>query len=154
MKKFTAFIKSAGISVWLCIAAVLLGLAGTIIFAVTNGTVGYPVANGALGIVLGFAAAVVLAVSLWMSAKFGSASLAVASSRLVALVLFFLDIAFLVISRAELASALFTWDSHNQVGWDTLYVSIAGVAMYILSSLCLIVGAFLGNDCKGRESAG
>lgn len=148
MKKFFEIIKSAGVASYLCIAAALFGLAGTIIFSVTNSTAGYAVANGGIGIALGFVAVAVLVVSIFLPQKFKADLIVVAVLRLVAMVLFFLDISLLVLSRAELASALLTWDSHNQVGWNTLYVSIAGVAMFIISSLCIIVGAFFGKGSK------
>ncbi len=139
------FIKKGGIPFYLTAAAGVLALVGAILFAVTNATAGFAVMSGALGIALGFIAVAAIAGCAYCTAKFGSQHFITAAVKLVALVLLFASFGILLSDRVGLASSLFTWDSHNEVGWSAFYVSITSVVFVIVSVITLIVGSFLDN---------
>ena len=139
-------IKKAGITFWFNAVAAVLSLVALILFAVTNGTQGYSVYNGGLGIalsVLGLIAVCGMTVS---SLKFGSQHFLTAVLRVATIVFLFAAFGILLSDRVGLASSLFTWDSHNTIGWGALYNSIACAIMLLVAVILLTVNAFLNSE--------
>lgn len=139
------FIKKGGLHFWMDSAAGVLALVGAILFMVTNATAGYAVQSGGLGIALGVIAVLLIGGCVFLSSKFGSQHFLTAAVKFVAIVLLCVVFGVLLSDRAGLASSLFTWDSHNQVGWGAFYVSVASVVFLLLSVFTLIAGAFFDN---------
>lgn len=145
IKKIWEVIKKLGLTFWFTVVAGILTLTATIIFGVTNSTAGYSVEKGPLGIALGVLAVVLIGVSAFTTYKFGAQNPITAALKLVALIFVCVDISLLVMSRAILASALFTWDAYNDLGWSVLYTSIGAVVVAVIAILVLIVTAFMNN---------
>lgn len=136
-------IKKGGINFWLDAAACLLTLVGTILYIATNASVGYGLEGGAMGIVFGILAVLLIAGGAYMSLTKGGQHFIPVLLKFAALVLVCVMFATVIVSRAQLVSALFSWDSHNTVGWGVFYTSVADMVFLLLTAVTLIVGAFL-----------
>lgn len=145
------FLKKAGLTFYLNVAAGVLALIGWIIFLVTNGTAGYAVVGGATGITLGILAVLLIAAATYASIKFGAQHYITAALKLVALVFLMVAIGVLLGDRANLASGLFTWDSGNSLGWSVFSTSVTCGVFLLLSVIVLIVSAFFNNTKKIDE---
>lgn len=137
-------IKKGGVPFWIDAAGCLSALVGTILYIVTNASAGYGLEGGAMGIAFGILAVLLIAGGAYMSLTKGGQHFIPVLLKFAALVLVCVMFATVVVSRAQLASALFTWDSRNAVGWSVFYTSVAGMVFLLLTVAVLIVGAFLG----------
>ena len=70
---------------------------------------------------------------------------------LVALAGFGFMFGFIILNRVELISSLFTWDSHNSLGWTAFSTSIVALVFYALASIIITVGMFLRQDKKEQN---
>jgi len=145
------FIKKAGLTFWLSAAACLLALIGAIIFIATNATAGYAVLNGGLGIAMAIIGAVLIAGGAYLTMKFGAQHYITAAVKLVALVLLCVALGVLINDRAGLVADLFTWDSHNALGWSVFSTSVVAMVFILLSVVTLIVCAFFGDKKQAAE---
>lgn len=123
--------------------AFLLALAGFIAILVSNGVPGYN-----LGGIVWFALAIVgamlcVAAAVALSLLFEDKELFVTILNLVALILLMLAFGGIIMQRAILASAQFTYDAENAVGWSALNSSLTTVAACFISAVLLAVQAFL-----------
>lgn len=136
-------LKKSGVTFYINAAACVLALIGWIVYLVTNATPGYAIMGGGTGIALGIIAVLLIVCVTFTSAKFGPQHIITAVIKLAALALLMGTFGVLMSDRAGLASSLFTWDSHNEVGWGVFYTSIASAVFLLLSSLALIINAFI-----------
>lgn len=51
-------------------------------------------------------------------------------------------------NRAELASALFSYDAVNTIGWGVFYKSIVAIACCLISAVIMIVNGFIVKNNK------
>lgn len=137
-------IKKQGSAFYADMAALILGIVGTIVMSVCHtmdsgnplNSFGKLVAFAVLGMVL-------ICGSVWAAncKKDVISLLAV----MVSIGLFTLTIGEVISSRILLISGLFSWNSQDMVGWRVFYVSIACIACFVAANIALIVGAFLNN---------
>lgn len=142
------FLKKAGVGFYLSAAACLLALVGFIVFIVTNGTAGYEIPNGTLGIVLGVASVAATAAAAYTHAHSGAQSPVTVALKLIALACIMGTLGILIADRAGLASAIFTYDSGNAVGWGVFYTSVVSMVFLLLSVILLIVTGFMEGKNK------
>lgn len=136
------FLKSAGVNFWLGAVAALFTLIATILLIVTCSTPGYSVSSSGLGITFAVLAIILAAAAVFTALKLGDAHPVPSVLGLAALVFNVVAIAVIILGRANLAASLFTFDSHNAIGWSVLGVSIASLVLFLLADIALIVGAF------------
>ena len=134
--------KNTGKSFVLHLAAAVLALAGMVIYFVTNSTPGYALISGTTGIIAGVAGVILSAVCALAVRKFGAQHFTAFILGLAALAGLMVAIGVLLSGRAELASALFTWNSGNTLGWRVFYTSVASGACLLVSVIVLIVAGF------------
>lgn len=141
-------IKKTGITFYLNCAAGVLAVAGMSIYLVTNATPGYAILNGTLGIVAGVVGILLIVGCTFTSTKMGQQHMVPAFMGLAALALLMVAVGILLSDRAGLASALFTWNSHNTVGWNVFYTSVASCVCLVLAVFVLIINSFIDNRKK------
>ena len=138
------FIKKAGLTFWLNAAAGVTALVAFIIMLVSNATPGYGVNMSGLAIAAGIIAVLAIGGAAYLAeTKYDGQNPIVVGLNLVALVLVMVVFGLLLGSRADLAAGLFTYDSHNAVGWGALYSSVAAMVFIFITVALLIVTAFL-----------
>jgi hypothetical protein len=142
------FLKKAGVTFYLDVAAGVLSLVAAILFIATNAARGFAVLNGGMGIAFAVIGLVLIAGGAYLSIRFGAQHFLTAIVKLVALVFLCLAIGVLLSDRVGLASSLFTWDSHNSAGWSAFYSSVVSIIFMLLAVIVLIVNAFLDNKKK------
>ena len=136
------FLKRQNIAFYLSIVACVLTIVGIITVCVSSSVQVYAMANLGLILFCTIAAIVLMAAGIFLADKFGAQHYIVAIVNLVAMVLLMVAFANVIMERAVLASAQFSYDAVNTVGWGVLYNSIAGLVMFLLSAILLVVGAF------------
>lgn len=139
------FIKKAGLTFWLNAAAGLTALIAFIIMLVSNATPGYVI--DAVGLAIAAAIIAVLAIggaAYLAETKFDGQNPIVAGLNLLALVLEMVVFGIILMGRVVLASALFSFDSRNLVGWGAFNSSVAAMVFIFITVALLIVTAFLG----------
>lgn len=142
MKKITDFLKHAGIPFYLGAGAALAAFIGMIMLIVTNGVNGYALESGGATITLGVFTVLLAAASAACSAKFGGQHPISAVVRLAALVSGTAVAGLLLLSRVMLYSALVSWDEFNTVGWEAFNTALAGIILFAVAAVALIVSAF------------
>ena len=142
----TEFLKKAGLNFWMGAVGSLLAFVGAILFIVTNASVGYEVSLGGLGVAFGIIAFLLMAGATYLGTRMGNKHFVVAAMNLIAMVLLTVVIGLLLLSRVDLASGLFTWESSNLVGWSVFTTSVVAIVFLLLAVIVLIVGAFLGKE--------
>lgn len=80
----------------------------------------------------------IYAPSKWGNYDYGSTVAVVA-----AIALFTAIIGNVINDRILLISGLFSYNSGNTVGWQVFYVTVAALVCYVVSIVCMIIGAFL-----------
>ena len=140
------FLKKAGVTFYLNVAAGLLALIGWIIYLVTNATAGYAIVGGGVGIALGLLAVLMIAGAAYTSIRFGAQHYITAAIKIAAMVFVMVTLGVLLLDRVGLASSLLTWDSHNALGWSVFNTSIVCAVFLLLSAITLIVCAFFKNE--------
>ena len=143
------FLKKQGVTLYLVAGACLLTIVGIILTCVSSGVQGYAITS--LGIILfaSIAAIVLMVAGVILTDRFGAHHVAVFAVNLVAMILLCVAFGDIIMERAVLASAQFSYDAVNSVGWGVLYSSIAGLVLFLLSAILLVVGSFF----KGRKAA-
>ena len=139
------FIKKTGLAFWFGSAAALLALIGACIFISTNSTAGYSIIGGNGAIAAAFIAAVLFAAGAYLTVKFGSQHYFTAAAKLAALVLICVALGVMLNDRVGLIADLFTWDSHNALGWSVFDTSVAAMVFMLLSAVAVIISAFFGD---------
>lgn len=145
------FLKKLSLANILYCVAGLLGLLGMIFTIVTNSVQANDLGSSAgLGLtisvlamlsgVAGFVVSFKFAKTFWMPVVL-----------LVALAGFGFMFGFIILNRVELISSLFTWDSHNSLGWTAFSTSIVALVFYALASIIITVGMFLRQDKKEQN---
>ena len=137
-------IKKAGINFWLVAVSAVLTLIGAICFIVT-GAGSYKIEMGGMGIAFAIIAVLALLGAVYLTISNGN-SLIIAVLTLVALALSMVCVGLLILNRADLAAALFTWDPNNGPGWMSFIQSAISMGAFIISSIVLIVNAFIGKS--------
>lgn len=137
--------KKFDFNFYLNAVAGVIALVGLITLIVTNSTAGFGVTNGGLAILLAVVGVAAIACATYTSMSFGSQNIITGVVKVVALGALMAAFGILLADRAELASGLFTWDSHNDLGWSVFTVSVVSGACFLVSSLILIVNAFIDN---------
>lgn len=93
-------------------------------------------------------AVVLLIAGIICSQLIGAHSFIVYILNLAAMVLLCVAFGEIIMGRAVLASAQFSYDSVNTVGWGVLYQSIAGLALFLVADILILVESFL----KGQKA--
>ena len=147
------FIKNAGVIFWLNAAACLLSFIGMILLAVSNGIRGYAITGGGTAVALAVIGFILAAVATFGTFKFGSQHFITAIARVVSIVLIAVAFGILLSDRVGLASSLFTWDSHNEVGWNAFNLSIGSAVLMLISIIVMILCAFMNNKKKVNSAS-
>ncbi len=136
------FFKKLGVPFYLSLVACVLTAIGIITTCVGSGVQGY--AMSSLGGILfcAIAAIVLMVAGAVLSKMLGAHHFIVVALNLVALILLCVAFANVILERAVLASAQFSYDSVNTVGWGVLYNGFASIALFLISAVLLVVGAF------------
>lgn len=143
------FLKKQGVAFYLSVVACLMTIIGIILTAVSSSVQGYAMANLGLILFAAIAAIVLIVAGVILAGRFGAHHVAVVAVNLVAMILLCVAFGNIIMERAVLASSQFSYDAVNTVGWGVLYNSIAGLVLFLLSAILLIVGSFF----KGRKAA-
>lgn len=143
------FLKRQGVTFYLSAVACLMTLVGIITVAVSSGVQGYAMSNLGLILFASIAAILLMVAGIVLTDRFGAHHFIVAIVNLLALVLLMVAFGNVIMERAVLASSQFSYDAVNAVGWGVLYNSIAGLVLFLLSAILLIVGSFF----KGKKTA-
>lgn len=143
------FLKKQGVAFYLSVVACLMTIIGIILTAVSSSVQGYAMANLGLILFAAIAAIVLIVAGVILAGRFGAHHVAVVAVNLVAMILLCVAFGNIIMERAVLASSQFSYDAVNTVGWGVLYNSIAGLVLFLLSAILLVVGSFF----KGRKAA-
>ena len=143
------FLKKQGVAFYLSAVACLMTIIGIILTAVSSSVQGYAMTNLGLILFAAIAAIVLIVAGVILAGRFGAHHVAVFAVNLVAMILLCVAFGDIIMERAVLASAQFSYDAVNTVGWGVLYNSIAGLVFFLLSAILLVVGSFF----KGRKAA-
>lgn len=148
------FIKRQNIAFYLTVVAFILTIVGIIMSCLSNGVETYEMMS--LGAILACAiiAAVLLALSVWLADKFGAKHFLTEIVLVAAMILLMVAIAYLISERAVLAGYQFTYEKDNMEGWKALDEAIAALALFLVSAILLIVGAFFKDKAKETAVAG
>lgn len=139
-------IKKLGVSFWLLAVTVVLAVVGFITVLMANATQGYAISNLGLNIAAVIVAAVCVLGVAYFSASGDCHSIIVFALSAVAVVLFMYAFSNVLINRAELASALFTYDAVNTVGWGVFYKSVVAMVCCLASAIIVTVNAFIAQN--------
>lgn len=123
-----------------CVAA-LVGLVGTVICSVMSTQ--YNLNNFQNVLIAGAAAVLLIVIAQWAPTKLGNYDLLSTICALGAIAASGVVLRQLIMDRATLAAGLFTYDSANNTGWSVFYVTVVGLAGYLLAIFALIIGSFL-----------
>ncbi len=143
------FLKKQGVEFYLSVVACLMTIIGIILTAVSSSVQGYAMANLGLILFAAIAAIVLIVAGVILAGRFGAHHVAVVAVNLVAMILLCVAFGNIIMERAVLASSQFSYDAVNTIGWGVLYNSIAGLVLFLLSAILLVVGSFF----KGRKAA-
>ena len=143
------FLKKQGVAFYLSVVACLMTIIGIILTAVSSSVQGYAMANLGLILFAAIAAIVLIVAGVILAGRFGAHHVAVVAVNLVAMILLCVAFGNIIMERAVLASSQFSYDAVNTIGWGVLYNSIAGLVLFLLSAILLVVGSFF----KGRKAA-
>lgn len=143
------FIKNAGLTFFINVLTFILSLIGLIFMLVANGHQGYGLDN-VLVIVAQIATLVIIAALTVLSLKFGAQNPFTVALKLFAILFISYSFSVIISSRVLLISALFSWDSHNELGWSVFYDSIVSVVCYLFAVISIIVGGFLGGKKRAK----
>ena len=132
--------KKLGLTFYLDAVACVCALVGFIVAIVSNSVSGQ--AFGAAVIAMGALGVVAIAAGTVLALKFGAENIIVTALKLAGLVFIGVAFALIIINRAELASALFSWDPNNEAGWSAFTSSVVADCVFLVSILILIVCSF------------
>lgn len=145
------FLKKLSLANVLYCVAGLLGLLGMIFTIVTNSVQANDLGSSAgLGLTISVLAMLAGVAGFVVSFKFAK-TFWMPVVLLVALAGFGFMFGFIILNRVELISSLFTWDSHNSLGWTAFSTSIVALVFYALASIIITVGMFLRQDKKEQN---
>ena len=145
------FLKKLSLANILYCVAGLLGLLGMIFTIVTNSVQANDLGSSAgLGLTISVLAMLACVAGFVVSFKFAK-TFWMPVVLLVALAGFGFMFGFIILNRVELISSLFTWDSHNSLGWTAFSTSIVALVFYALASIIITVGMFLRQDKKEQN---
>ena len=132
-KQGTAFPFNA-----VAVVAAIAALIGTVISS--NISTAYTLA--ALGQIttLTVAGIVLLLVAMIAPAKFGNYDILSTVALLLSVAALAYSFNLLIMDRVFLIAAQFSYDAVNATGWSVFYASAVGLAGYIISILCIIIG--------------
>ncbi len=144
------FFKRQNAAFYLSAAACILTIIALILTGVSNSVQGYNMAS--LG---GILASAIIALILTLGGivladRFGSQHWLTCVVNVIALVLLMVAFGNFISERAVLASAQFSYDSVNEVGWTVLNESIGGIVLYFISAILLAVGSFFKDTKKAQ----
>jgi hypothetical protein len=128
----------------ICIVVAVVGL------SVSCSVQGYDLSAKGMYVVLLILAAVLVLLAMLLSLAFGPLNVVVTIFNLAALAVIAYVFANVVLARATLTAAQFTYDSTNQLGWQALTYSFVCLGGCLVAELLLVVGAFF-NKKKGKE---
>lgn len=141
-------IKKQGPAFYANAAAVILGIAGTIVMSVCH-TMDNANPLNSFGKLIAFAVLAVALVCASVVTANHKKNVVSLLAVMCSIALFTLTIGEVISSRILLISGLFSWNSQNMIGWRVFYVSIACIVCFAAAVLALIVGAFLKNHKEG-----
>lgn len=144
------FIKKQGVAFWLSAVAVLLSVIGFITMLVSNATQGYSLSGLGLMVVAVIVSILCIVAGVYFSDKMGGHAIIPAALSLVAVLLLSYLFGNMLLNRAELASALFTYDAVNTVGWGVFRVSVVAIVCYLVSAILIAVSGFMAKDKKAE----
>lgn len=142
------FIKRQKIMFYLSAVAVVLTLVGIITLGVSNSVQGYALSDGGMLIAFGIISLLLIAAGAYLNDRFGSFHWITTAVYVVAVVLLAICFGFVLAGRVDLAASLFSYDSVNKVGWSAFTPSVVSMVTFLVSAICLAVGAFFKQDAK------
>ena len=95
-----------------------------------------------LMLILAVAGMLLVVLASYLPLKKGNFDLYSTLSILIAIVLFMMDIRYMINERILLISGLFTYNAGSTIGWKIFYATIASIACFLLSIFSLIVASF------------
>lgn len=137
-------LKKLSFGGYLCALAAILGLVGAIL-TIVSGTVSAdnPLANAAMITAAAFAGAVLSALPIFTSTRFGNFDLIGSVSIIAAIALYCYAFGAAVSQRVMLVAGLFSFNAGNTAGWNVFYVSVGAWACLLVGCLVLIISGFL-----------
>ena len=134
--------KAAGF--WFSIiafVAALVGLAGMYFCSSMYAAYAYKTINMML-IYGGTAAVLILISALLPSTRLGNHNVLTAIFVWAAIGLMMSVVGTMILDRILMIAGLFSYNSQNTIGWQVFYVTVVGVAGYLVSCLALIIASF------------
>ncbi len=137
-------LKKLSLGGYLCALAAVLGLAGAVL-TIVSGFVSAdnPLSNLPVIAAAVFAGAVLSALPIVTSTRFGNFDLIGSASIIAAIALYCYAFGAAVSQRVMLIAGLFSFNSGNAAGWNVFYVSVGAWACLLVGCLMLIVSGFL-----------
>jgi len=128
-----------------CVAAVL-GVVGVIAMLVSsNINAAYAYKNVALLTVMGICGVLLCIIAVWSPTKFGNHDVISTISVIGAVALYMGVVGSMIAERILMIAGLFSYNSQNTVGWNVFYATVAAAAAFVVASVIIVVGAFLGS---------
>ena len=143
-------LKKLSLGGYLCALAAVLGLAGAVL-TIASGFVSAdnPLSNLPVIAAAVFAGAVLSALPIVTSTRFGNFDLIGSVSILGAIALYCYTFGAAVAQRVMLIAGLFSFNSANEGGWSVFYVSAAAWACLLLGCVLLVASGFVKSVKEG-----
>lgn len=137
-------LKKLSLGGYLCALAAVLGLVGAVL-TIVSGFVSAdnPLSNMPVIAAAIFAGAVLSALPIVTSARFGNFDLIGSVSIIAAIALYCYAFGAAVSQRVMLIAGLFSFNSGNTAGWNVFYVSVGAWGCLLAGCLMLIISGFL-----------
>lgn len=133
---------------YLSALAIIATIVGVVFTTLSSNVQGYMLTELTTIYVCAIIAVVLLIAGIICSQLIGAHSFIVYILNLAAMVLLCVAFGEIIMGRAVLASAQFSYDSVNTVGWGVLYQSIAGLALFLVADILILVESLL----KGQKA--
>ncbi|HHV60428.1 MAG TPA: hypothetical protein GXX49_09130 [Clostridiaceae bacterium] len=133
----------SGFGAILTYIASVLSFAGIVMMIVASSiSKAYAFYSLTLMLILAVAGMLLVVLASYLPLKKGNFDLYSTLSILIAIVLFMMDIRYMINERILLISGLFTYNAGSTIGWKIFYATIASIACFLLSIFSLIVASF------------
>jgi len=133
----------SGVGAILTYIASVLSFAGIVMMIVASSiSKAYAFYSLTLMLILAVAGMLLVVLASYLPLKKGNFDLYSTLSILIAIVLFMMDIRYMINERILLISGLFTYNAGSTIGWKIFYATIASIACFLLSIFSLIVASF------------
>ena len=140
--------KKFGLTFYLDAVAAALAFIGCLFAIISNSIAEQAFAHSIVVILAAVVGLLATGAGTYLSMKLGDENDLVVAIKFVAMVAIGVAFAVIINDRAELASALFTWDTGNMAGWSAFRTSVIADVAFLISILSLIVCSFMKNKTQ------